>query len=56
MCDKLGLPFVVAHVCPFAVTSEHAPPVGFGDGGSWFLTKTKWWLSMMMGWKIMFKA
>ena len=43
--EKAGgseVPVVWWHLMPFATTTQHAPPVGFGDGHTYFSFAAKW--------------
>ena len=53
-----GLPVCWCHLMPFAPTAKHAPPVGFGDGHTYFewSAKMKWRLAGSAGYDLMYKA
>ena len=53
-----GVPVVWWHLMPFAPTAQHAPPVGFGDGHTYFsfTAKLKWKLAYSYAYDLVYKA
>jgi len=49
------VPVVWCHLMPFAPTEQHAPPVGFGDGQTFFswTARLKWKLAGSVGYDMM---
>ena len=53
-----AVPTVWCHLMPFCPTAQHAPPVGFGDGHTFFTwsAKMKWKVSASLGWDMVYRA
>jgi len=53
----LEVPVVWWHLMPFATTTQHAPPVGFGDGHTYFsfAAKLKWGIAYKTVYELVYK-
>lgn len=53
----LEVPVVWWHLMPFATTTQHAPPVGFGDGHTYFsfAAKLKWSIAYKTVYELVYK-
>lgn len=59
LCSNvLSIPFCQIHLMPIISTSEHAPPVGFGEGQCYFkfMAKLKWIASFKLGYSLLYSA
>ena len=56
LCSEvLKIPFCQIHLMPIIPTTDHAPPVGFGDAQTWkCLARLKWNLSMSAGFNMLY--
>ena len=59
LCSRvLKIPYCQIHLMPIVATSEHAPPVGYGDGQTSFnfMARFKWNLSFKIGYKLLYAS
>ena len=56
--DVLKIPMCQIHLAPFIPTTEHAPPVGFGNAETWFActAKLKWTMVLSAGFNMLYAA
>mmetsp|Transcript_25507 Transcript_25507/g.57204 ORF Transcript_25507/g.57204 Transcript_25507/m.57204 type:complete len:365 (-) Transcript_25507:106-1200(-) len=59
LCSQvLKIPYCQIHLVPIVATSEHAPPVGYGDGQTSFnfMARIKWNLFFKIGYKLLYAS